>query len=174
MKDSKCECHLRMAPFSIPAPCIIPLRLPVFGGPKSIDTNTKIQLLCETYLEHEMFYTLDGTKPQPYAGIVQGSKLIKYSSPFCLPPGKITVKAIAINANFHSMCSNVVTKCFEVLKVEPNECTKRSAKVKSKNSKPPKKQDAYHMDAFEKISDTQGKESCTSTEEKYELLPFLL
>lgn len=125
-----------MAPFSIPAPCIIPLRLPVFGGPKSIDTNTKIQLLCETYLEHEIFYTLDGTKPQPYAGIVQGNKTIKYTSPFCLPAGKITIKALAINSCVHTMCSSVITKCFDVLKLDSEDDVISSPKAQQrKNSK---------------------------------------
>lgn len=124
-----------MAPFSIPTPSIIPLRIPIFGGPKSIDTKTKIQILCETYLEHEIFYTIDGTKPQPYAGIVQGNKTIKYTSPFCLPAGKITVKAIAINSVVHTMCSSVFTKCFEVLKVESEE-TETAKTKKSKNLKP--------------------------------------
>lgn len=122
-----------MAPFSIPAPCIIPLRIPIFGGPKSIDTNTKIELLCETYLEHEIFYTLDGTRPQPYAGIVQGNKTIKYTSPFCLPAGKILIKALAINAVVHTMCSSVVTKRFEVLKVKANDENKKSPKAKQRN-----------------------------------------
>lgn len=121
-----------MAPFSLPAPSIIPLRLPIFGGPKSIDTNTKLQLLCETFLEYEIFYTLDGTKPQPYAGIVQGNKTIKYLSPFCLPPGKIMIKAIAINANIHTMCSSIVTKCFEVLKVGSLLSTEKKRPLKSK------------------------------------------
>lgn len=124
-----------MAPFSIPTPSIIPLRIPIFGGPKSIDTKTKIQILCETYLEHEIFYTIDGTKPQPYAGIVQGNKTIKYTSPFCLPAGKITVKALAINSMVHTMCSSVFTKCFEVLKVESEE-TETAKSRKSKNLKP--------------------------------------
>lgn len=124
-----------MAPFSIPTPSIIPLRLPIFGGPKSIDTKTKIQIFCETYLEHEVFYTIDGTKPQPYAGIVQGNKTIKYLSPFCLPAGKVTIKAIAINSVVHTMCSSVVTKCFEVLKVESEE-TETVKSKKSKNLKP--------------------------------------
>lgn len=121
-----------MAPFSIPAPCIIPLRLPIFGGPKSIDTNTKVQLLCETFLEHEIFYTLDGTKPQPYAGIVQGNKTIKYTSPFCLPAGKITIKALAINASVHTMCSSIITKCFDVLKLDSNDNVDSSPKPKQK------------------------------------------
>lgn len=126
----------KMAPFSIPAPCIIPLRLPIFGGPKSIDTNTKIQLLCETYLEHEIFYTLDGTKPQPYAGIVQGNKTIKYISPFCLPAGKIAIKALAINACVHTMCSSVITKCFDVLKLDSEDDVNSSPKSKQRrNSK---------------------------------------
>lgn len=124
-----------MAPFSIPAPSIIPLRLPVFGGPKSIDTKTKIQILCETYLENEIFYTIDGTKPQPYAGIVQGNKTIKYTSPFCLPAGKITLKAIAINSVLHTMCSSIVTKCFDVLKLESEEVETAKSR-KSKNIKP--------------------------------------
>lgn len=129
-----------MAPFSLPAPCIIPLRLPVFGGPKSIDTNTKVQLLCETHLDHEIFYTLDGTKPQPYAGIVQGNKTIKYSSPLYLPPGKITIKAIAVNSVIHSMCSSVVTKRYDVLKIESDHQNKKpSAKAKQPKTLKPKK-----------------------------------
>lgn len=123
-----------MAPFSIPTPSIIPLRFPVFGGPKSIDTKTKIQILCETYLEHEIFYTIDGTKPQPYAGIVQGNKTIKYTSPFCLPAGKIALKAIAINSVVHTMCSSIVTKCFDVI-TESEEIETAKSK-KSKNIKP--------------------------------------
>lgn len=119
-----------MAPFSIPTPSIIPLRLPVFGGPKSLDTSTKIELVCETYLEHEIFYTLDGTKPQPYAGIIQGSKIFKYSFPFCLPAGKITIKALAINASVHTMCSSIVTKCFDVVKVDSKNDSELNPKAK--------------------------------------------
>ncbi|GIX73394.1 uncharacterized protein CEXT_187881 [Caerostris extrusa] len=126
-----------MAPFSIPAPSIVPLRTPVFGGPRAIDTQTKIELMCETYLAHEIFYTLDGTKPQPYAGIVQGSKLYKYKSPFCLPAGKITIKAVALNTYVHTMRSSVVTKFFEVIKANSQLLYKKeSAKeVKKKSSK---------------------------------------
>ncbi|GFV84695.1 uncharacterized protein TNCV_4296771 [Trichonephila clavipes] len=125
-----------MAPFSIPAPCIVPLRTPVFGGSRAVDTQTKIELMCETYLPHEIFYTLDGSKPQPYAGIVQGSKLYKYKCPFCLPAGKITVKAIALNTYVHSMRSNVVTKYFEVIEKEADSVTqKKSSKaVKKENN----------------------------------------
>ncbi|GFT81982.1 uncharacterized protein NPIL_370701 [Nephila pilipes] len=134
-----------MAPFSIPAPCIVPLRTPVFGGSRTIDTQTKVELMCETYLAHEIFYTLDGTKPQPYAGIVQGSKLYKYKCPFCLPAGKITVKAIALNTYVRSMRSNVVTKYFEVIKIETDSITKKesnkgvkkgSSNASKKNRKP--------------------------------------
>ncbi|GFS45695.1 uncharacterized protein TNIN_307401 [Trichonephila inaurata madagascariensis] len=125
-----------MAPFSIPAPCIVPLRTPVFGGSRAVDTQTKIELMCETYLPHEIFYTLDGSKPQPYAGIVQGSKLYKYKCPFCLPAGKITVKAIALNTYVHSMRSNVVTKYFEVIEKEADSVTqKKSSKgIKKENN----------------------------------------
>lgn len=155
-----------MAPFSIPAPCIIPLRLPVFGGPKSIDTNTKVQLFCETYLEHEIFYTLDGTKPQPYAGIVQGSKTIKYTSPFCLPAGKITMKALAINASVHTMCSNVITKCFDVLKLDSDDDVNSSPKAKQRKNSKLKKSEVHESKrnnnenidvAKEKISDNTDK-----------------
>lgn len=154
-----------MAPFSIPAPCIIPLRLPIFGGPKSIDTNTKIQLLCETYLEHEIFYTLDGTKPQPYAGIVQGNKTIKYTSPFCFPAGKITIKALAINASVHTMCSSVITKCFDVLKLDSDDVNSSPKAKQRKNSKLKKsdiceniKNNNEDIDvAKEKISDNTDK-----------------
>lgn len=142
-----------MAPFSLPAPCIIPLRLPVFGVHKSIDTNTKIQLLCETKLDHKIFYTLDGTKPQPYAGIVQGSKVIKYCAPICLPPGKITIKAVAVNANIHTMCSSVVTKRFEVVKVESENCDEQNANSKKlKKSKVKKKRASVEKNSSDKVN----------------------
>ncbi|XP_055936903.1 double zinc ribbon and ankyrin repeat-containing protein 1-like [Argiope bruennichi] len=130
-----------MAPFSIPAPSVVPLRTPLFGGPRAIDTQTKIELMCDTYLAHEIYYTLDGTKPQPYAGIIQGSKLHKYKSPFCLPAGKITLKAIALSSHIHSMQSSVVTKYFEVIKTESDTETKRyfEKSKKKKSSKVLKK-----------------------------------
>ncbi|XP_035223470.1 double zinc ribbon and ankyrin repeat-containing protein 1-like [Stegodyphus dumicola] len=124
-----------MAPFSIPAPCIIPIRIPVLGGPRSIDTKTRIELFCDTHIKHVVFYTLDGTKPQPYAGIVQGSKTFKYTAPFCLPPGKITVKAVAINAEVRSMDSSVVTKCFDVIKLDPVLPQQPKEKMKEKKIK---------------------------------------
>ncbi|GBM02785.1 hypothetical protein AVEN_51979-1 [Araneus ventricosus] len=129
-----------MAPFSIPAPCIVPLRTPQFGGPRTIDTQTKIEIMCDTYLSHEMYYTLDGTKPQPYAGIIQGSKLYKYKSPFSLPVGKVTVKAIALSNHIHSMRSSVVTKYFEVVKADSDTESKRDFKKagRKKASKAPK------------------------------------
>ncbi|CAL1290932.1 unnamed protein product [Larinioides sclopetarius] len=134
-----------MAPFSIPAPCVVPLRTPQFGGTRTIDTQTKIELMCDTYLSHEIYYTLDGTKPQPYAGIIQGSKLYKYKSPFSLPAGKVTVKAIALSSHIHSMRSNVVTKYFEVLKAESDiesksdfkKVTRKTAAKKKKDTKDP-------------------------------------
>ncbi|XP_042901126.1 double zinc ribbon and ankyrin repeat-containing protein 1 [Parasteatoda tepidariorum] len=121
-----------MAPFSIPTPHIVPLDLTSFGAPKSLSTNTKIELFCETCINHEIFYTLDGTKPQPYAGIVQGNETIKYVAPFSLPAGKITVRAIAIHAKMHSMFSNVITKNFKVVKAEERHSSTKFEKNKDK------------------------------------------
>lgn len=164
-----------MAPFSIPTPSIIPLRIPIFGGPKSIDTKTKIQILCETYLEHEIFYTIDGTKPQPYAGIVQGNKTIKYTSPFCLPAGKITVKAIAINSVVHTMCSSVFTKCFEVLKVESEE-TETAKSRKSKNLKPKNNLIKFenNKNSKEKVDKKDEKLPDILSDERYDFFLMLL
>lgn len=164
-----------MAPFSIPTPSIIPLRLPVFGGPKSIDTKTKIQIFCETYLEHEIFYTIDGTKPQPYAGIVQGNKTIKYLSPFRLPAGKITLKAIAINSVVHTMCSSVVTKCFDVLKLESEE-TEAAKSKKSKNLKPKNNLTKYENKKNSKktVNRKEEKLPATLSDERYYAIFFSL
>ena len=161
-----------MAPFSIPTPSVIPLRLPVFGGPKSIDTETKIQILCETYLEHEIFYTLDGTKPQPYAGIVQGNKTIKYTSPFCLPAGKITIKAMAISSVVHTMCSNTVTKCFDVRKIESsNNEASRIKKSKSSKSKKNSVKSENEKNADEAVCEKEEKLPDIS-DDRYALLLF--
>lgn len=162
-----------MAPFSIPTPAIIPLRIPVFGGPKSIDSTTKIQILCETYLEHEIFYTIDGTKPQPYAGIVQGNKTIKYISPFCLPAGKITIKAIAISAVVHTMCSSVVTKCFEVLKIESEENeTAKSKKSKKQNNNFVKNENKKN--SKEAINNKGKNLPDIQSDERYVIYPLIL
>lgn len=161
-----------MAPFSIPTPSVIPLRLPVFGGPKSIDTKTKIQILCETYLEHEIFYTIDGTKPQPYAGIVQGNKTIKYTTPFCLPAGKITVKAIAISSVVHTMCSSVVTKCFDVLKVESEENeTANSKKSKNLQLKNNLVKCESKKNSKETVTKKEGKLLDIQSDERYVIFP---
>lgn len=99
----------------IPAPCIIPLCLPKFGKSKCIDVSTMIDLCCDKEGQDlEIFYTIDGTKPQPYIDIVQGSKTHKFVAPFSLPPGKVTVKAITAHAVMPGMFSSVVTKTFHV------------------------------------------------------------
>ena len=105
---------------SIAVPTIIPLRAPIIGKLKnSIDTYTPIELRTETP-NAEIFFTIDGSKPNPFAAVGADRSTIKYTRPFRLREGKKTVKALAISRD-GTRESHVVTKAFDVERGEVNE-----------------------------------------------------
>lgn len=98
---------------SIAVPTIIPLRLPQHGRSKtSIDSNTKIELHSDSK-DVDIHYTINGTKPDPFpkTGVVRCT--MQYVGPFTLPPGKQTVRCVAVSKDGMRE-SNVCTKVFEV------------------------------------------------------------
>ena len=61
----------------------------------------------------EIFFTIDGSKPDPFAALGADRHTIKYTKPFKLREGKKSVKALAVSRD-GTRQSHVVTKCFEV------------------------------------------------------------
>ncbi|XP_031417837.2 double zinc ribbon and ankyrin repeat-containing protein 1 [Clupea harengus] len=97
----------------VAVPRIIPIRKPLPGKAKhEIDTATPVEIKSDTS-DVSVFFTLDGTKPdlnrRPGGGAVS---TIRYSSPVCLPAGKVIVKALAVRCDGRE--SGVVTKVFLV------------------------------------------------------------
>jgi len=43
----------------------------------------------------DIYYTMDGGKPNPFAALGTDRSTFKYRGPFTLPEGKLTVKAMA-------------------------------------------------------------------------------
>ncbi|KAK3597887.1 hypothetical protein CHS0354_029470 [Potamilus streckersoni] len=98
---------------SIAVPTVVPLRPPLLGRSKtSIDSNTKIELSTETR-DVDIYYTLNGTKPDPFPRAGVEKCTMKYMGPFTVPAGKQTVKAMAVSKDGVRE-SGVVTKIFEV------------------------------------------------------------
>ncbi|KAG5277953.1 hypothetical protein AALO_G00093220 [Alosa alosa] len=99
---------------SITVPLIIPIRVPPPGKAKhEIDTATPVEIKSDT-CDVSVYFTLDGTKPdlsRRRPGLGEGSTL-RYTSPVCLPAGKVTVKALAVRSDGRE--SAVVTKVFLV------------------------------------------------------------
>lgn len=83
----------------ISPPYIIPLR--VENTPKLlIDTNTLIEIRCDTH-DVDIYYTLDGSKPDTYVTVAGRRSTILYRKPFYTPrelstAGKVVIKAIAV------------------------------------------------------------------------------
>lgn len=103
---------------AIAVPTIVPLRPPLPGKSKSsVDSNTKIELSTETR-NVKIYYTINGTKPDPFPRAGAARCTMEYQGPFTLPAGKQTVKAVAMTADGMRE-SNVVTKVFEVVYVAP-------------------------------------------------------
>lgn len=105
-------------------PAIVPLKIPGLGATGSrkwsVDTKTPIEMHSTTK-GCLIFYTLDGTKPDPFKRI--GDKTTyQYTKAVNLQPGKRTLKAIAILRD-GSKESNVNTKVFQVAEavVEEND-----------------------------------------------------
>ncbi|XP_029638162.1 double zinc ribbon and ankyrin repeat-containing protein 1 [Octopus sinensis] len=100
---------------SVPVPMVIPMRVPQLGKPKaSIDTNTKIALCSSGNSEVDIFYTLNGTKPEAFP-LKRTPEFctLTYKGPFPLPAGKVTLKAVAVSKDGVKE-SNIVTKTFDV------------------------------------------------------------
>ncbi|XP_055957137.1 double zinc ribbon and ankyrin repeat-containing protein 1 isoform X2 [Patella vulgata] len=103
---------------SIIVPTIIPLRPPVPGRSKlAIDSNTRIEISSDS-LHTTIYYTINGSKPEPFQRIGGQKTTIQYRCPFTLPAGRHTVKAVAVSEDGMRE-SNVVTKTFDVDFVEP-------------------------------------------------------
>lgn len=89
---------------AISAPTIIPLRVAQYGQTQkfSIDTNTLIELKSETN-NVDIYYTLDGSKPDSFTTVATRRSTIQYKKPFhiSIRPNtemeKVTVKAIAVS-----------------------------------------------------------------------------
>ena len=89
---------------AISAPTIIPLRVAQYGQTQkfSIDTNTLIEIKSETN-NVDIYYTLDGSKPDSFTTVATRRSTIQYKKPFHIPIRqnseieKVTVKAIAVS-----------------------------------------------------------------------------
>ncbi|CAF3345526.1 unnamed protein product [Rotaria socialis] len=107
---------------SISTPYIIPLRV---GQTQKflIDTNTLIEIRSDTH-DVDIYYTLDGSKPDAFITLTARRATIAYKKPFYIPrerasAGKVTIKAIAVSRDGIRE-SNVVTKVFDV-KIVPTD-----------------------------------------------------
>lgn len=88
---------------SISAPSIIPLRSVEYGQTHkfAIDTHTLIEISSESK-DVDIYYTFDGSKPDPFTTLATRRSTIQYKKPFSIPKqfvnsGKTTVKAIAVS-----------------------------------------------------------------------------
>ncbi|XP_069403897.1 double zinc ribbon and ankyrin repeat-containing protein 1 isoform X8 [Ovis canadensis] len=104
---------------SVCVPQIIPLRVPQPGKANhEIDNNTLLEMKSDTP-EVNIYYTLDGSKPEFQKKIGYGENTtFKYTKPITLPDGKIQVKAIAVTKDCRE--SAIVTKVFQVDSVPPD------------------------------------------------------
>lgn len=88
---------------AISAPTIIPLRVAQYGQSHkfAIDTNTLIEIKSETD-KVDIYYTLDGSKPDSFTTVATRRSTIQYKKPFYIPKQpeslvKVTIKAIAVS-----------------------------------------------------------------------------
>jgi hypothetical protein len=88
---------------SISTPTIIPLRIAQYGQTHkfTITTNTLIEIKSETH-DVDIYYTLDGSKPDSFTTLATRRSTIQYKKPFYIPKqianaGKVTIKAIAVS-----------------------------------------------------------------------------
>ena len=88
---------------AISAPTIIPLRIVQYGQTQkfTINTNTLIEIKSETN-DVDIYYTLDGSKPDSFNTVATRRSTIQYKKPFYIPKqianaGKVTIKAIAVS-----------------------------------------------------------------------------
>uniref|UniRef100_T1JLM5 RanBP2-type domain-containing protein n=1 Tax=Strigamia maritima TaxID=126957 RepID=T1JLM5_STRMM len=81
-----------------------------------IDTETAIEIRCETP-NVEIYYTLNGTAPNPFPLLGCDNKTLKYCHPLYLEEGRCMIKAIAIDT-VKSRESFVVSKSFSIEQVD--------------------------------------------------------
>ncbi|CAF1382933.1 unnamed protein product [Adineta steineri] len=108
---------------SISAPSIIPLRVTQYGQTHkfAINTNTLIEIHSETQ-DVDIYYTLDGSKPDAFTTLATRRSTIQYKKPFYIPrhmvqAGKVTIKAVAVSKDGIRE-SVVVAKKFDVQVIE--------------------------------------------------------
>ena len=110
----------------IGVPAIVPLKMPGFGATGSrkwsVDTKTLIEMHSTTK-NCLLFYTFDGTKPDPFKKIGEKTTY-QYTKPITLPSGKRILKAIAVFKD-GSRESNINTKIFQVSKAVEEEREER-------------------------------------------------
>lgn len=85
---------------SISAPYIVPLRADQTQQ-FLIDTNTLIEIGSASS-DADIYYTLDGTKPDAFITLTTRRSTLQYRKPFYIPreianAGKVAVKAIAVS-----------------------------------------------------------------------------
>ena len=89
---------------AISAPTIIPLRVAQYGQTQkfSVDTNTLIEIKSESN-NVDIYYTLDGSKPDSFTTVATRRSTIQYKKPFRITlrsnneVEKVTIKAIAVS-----------------------------------------------------------------------------
>ncbi|UJR21839.1 hypothetical protein I4U23_024913 [Adineta vaga] len=101
---------------SISAPYIIPLRSDQTQQ-FLIDTNTLIEIGSQSS-DVDIYYTLDGSKPDAFITVTARRSTIQYRKPFYIPreianAGNVTVKAIAVSRNGIRE-SAVIAKTFDI------------------------------------------------------------
>ncbi|XP_039182092.1 double zinc ribbon and ankyrin repeat-containing protein 1 isoform X2 [Crotalus tigris] len=97
---------------SILTPQIIPLRISSSRAKHEIDTNTLVEMKSDTR-DVTIHFTIDGSKPQYFKKFdYRHHNTFKYKEPITLPPGKITIKALAVTKDYRE--SAIVTKVFVV------------------------------------------------------------
>ncbi|CAF1435999.1 unnamed protein product [Adineta ricciae] len=107
---------------SISTPYIVPLRVDRTQQ-FFIDTNTLIEIGSHSS-DVDLYYTLDGTKPDAFITLTSRRSTIQYRKPFYIPreiatAGKVSIKAIAVSRNGIRE-SAVVTKVFDI-KIVPSD-----------------------------------------------------
>uniref|UniRef100_A0A0B7AN97 Annexin n=2 Tax=Arion vulgaris TaxID=1028688 RepID=A0A0B7AN97_9EUPU len=104
---------------ALPAPFITP----IYGdqglhlSSNKTDTSTLIGLSTDAP-NCQIYFTTDGSKPLPFQRKIGGKeRTFKYIAPFCLKPGKRTLKAVAVSRG-GLLESAVVSKDFSVIDLD--------------------------------------------------------
>lgn len=88
-----------------------PVILPCIGA---IDTTTPIEIHCASD-DALVFFTIDGSKPEPFEVVGGTHHTLTYTTPFVLEPGRRIVRAIALSStNSSAAPSSMVTRSYDV------------------------------------------------------------